>query len=110
MNRTSRTPVPKFISKITDDLIGRRVWYVDPTSGVSSIVVVDIYSAMGGNRQMRYGLLYEYQKKKGSIGRKTLWVKDYTLFDSRGKCNQWLKAMIEKSEAERVMNKALGLE
>ena len=110
VNAPKRTPMPRFIDKFDESLVGKRVWYFDAKIGVTSIIVSEIYQCMNRNRRINYGLMYKYEKKRGSIGQKTLWCKDHYIFDSRGRCNTFLKAMIEKSEAERVMNKALGLE
>lgn len=110
VNKGEPLPLPRTITEIDEKLVGKRVWYFHPTDGVSFVTVTGIYRAVGRNHKIKYGLEYEGKNRAGGALTKMLWVKDYTLFDSRMKCNRWLAAMIERSEADMVMNKALGIE
>lgn len=98
------------ITEIDDSLVGKRIWYFHPTQGVSSVFVTGIYHTIGHHRRDRYGLYYDRPNKAGKAVTNCLWVKDYNLFPTRTGCEQWVNAMLRKSNADRHINMALGLE
>lgn len=99
------------ITKIDDSLVGKEVWFFDPRRGVTSIIVTSIYRTIGHRNRERFGLFYDLTNtKSGHVVSRCLWVKDYHLFTSRLNCEQWVRAALKKSLADRYVNQALGEE
>jgi hypothetical protein len=98
------------ITEINDNIIGKTVWYFHPKNGVSHITVTGIYHVKGRRGVPKWGLWYDAENRNGNIISMMLWVKDYHLFETRLRCEKFIKAMLKKSEADREMDAALGLE
>ena len=101
--------IPAPIDIFDDSMVGRTVWFFHPREGVSHITVTEVYSVTGRNRKPQWGLWYEVKGRNGGVHRKTLWVRDYPLFESRKKCHDWVYAMLEKSDSEKKADFMLGL-
>lgn len=97
------------IKEIDDDLVGRVVWYFDPRKGVSHVRVTSIEGFVGRHRKQRWGLWYDVEIN-GHVRSRILWVKDYPLFESRVKCENYVKAQLKRSAADAVLDMSLGLE
>ena len=110
VNRPKKEFTPTTIREINEDLIGKRVFFFHPTDGIMFITVKGLYKGKGRESFTKYGLVYEYEDEKLRVHQKTVWVRDQLLFRSRGACESWVKAMLQKSEADKFINRAKGLE
>ena len=98
------------VTEFTDDLVGRRLWYFHPKNGVSHILVTGVEHVTGKHRQDKVGLMFDGFGRRGKPLTLTLWVKDFLFFESRLRCEKWVRAMLDKSNAEKSMDKFMGLE
>lgn len=97
------------ITEIDESLVGRTVWYFDPRKGICHIEVTGIYVKQTRKRHKCCGLCYDLDVR-GTIYTKTIFDTDYLFFESRSKVEDYLKAMIKKSQSDAYADKMLGVE
>lgn len=99
------------IEEISDDLVGRIVWFFHPRHGVVHILVTGVYNHLGRKGLVKWGLMYDRTDAvTGRVHSRTLWLTDYPLFTTRQRCEKWIRALLEKSKLDAYMDAAMGFQ
>lgn len=102
--------VPPMITEITDDIVGKRVWYFTPNEGVGSVLVTALHSVQGRDGKTKWGLWYDKTLRTGKVQSRIFWLYKMPVFPSRQSCERWIRVLLEKSKSDAKLNRAKGLE
>ena len=95
------------IKDIDEELVGRRVWFLDEREGVRNIVVTGVYTKAGRRGALQHGLWYDAPTKHGNMVSRILWLAGTPVFRSRERCENYFRGLLRISHSEGYMDKIL---
>jgi len=87
------------ITKISDRLVGKTVWFLDLHEGIKRARVVGLHRVRGRKGEDKWGLYHEERVKSGKIRTLTVWWPTTPLFETRQKLVHYIGRLLNVDKA-----------